>query len=148
MSGPCAWGDDCGVGYYCFAPGCGAGDCILKPVPAGQPPEPVPVCGCDGATYWNKEVAASLGMSISAQGACATSIPCGPGRMCPGSLKCNREVMDEPSCSPQALGECWGTALSCPLDGPLGRACSNGKCELQCSLLQSQNPWFQDPTCM
>lgn len=148
MPGPCVWGDDCGPGYYCLAPGCGAGDCVQKPVPAGQSPDPAPVCGCDGVTYWNDEVAASLGMSIESAGACAAPIPCGPGLMCPGNMKCNRQVTDEPSCDPQAMGECWGTALSCPLVGPVGRACTNAKCELQCSLIQSQNPWYEDPTCM
>lgn len=147
MNTPCVWGDDCGPGQYCFAPGCGSGTCIQKPVPAGQSPDPAPVCGCDGATYWNADVAASQGMSVASDAACASPIPCGPGAPCPGTMKCDRQVPDQPACGPQVTGECWGTPLSCPLDGPQGRACSNDKCELRCSLIQSQNPWFDDPTC-
>lgn len=147
MNTPCTWGDDCGAGYYCFAPGCAAGECIQKPVPVGQSPDPDPVCGCDGITYWNADVAASQGMSVDSAGPCAMQIPCGPGSPCPGTLKCNRKVDSEAACSAQADGECLSVPISCPLDGPLGRACTNGQCELQCSLSQSQNPWYEDPTC-
>jgi hypothetical protein len=147
MPGPCVWGDDCGGGYYCLAPGCGMGECVQKPIAAGQSPDPAPVCGCDGVTYWNEDVAASLGVSVATTGQCAMPIACGPGMDCPGGMKCNRQVADQASCNAAGTGECWGTAVSCPLEGPLGRACSNGQCELQCSLIQSQNPWFADPTC-
>ncbi|MEZ4312356.1 MAG: hypothetical protein R3F14_30365 [Polyangiaceae bacterium] len=115
--------------------------------PRRPPPRSNPVCGCDSVTYWNAPVAASQGMSIAAEGPCSTPIPCGPGMSCPAGQKCNRRVEDAASCSPGSQGECWSTALSCPLEGPLGRACTNDKCELQCSLIQSQNPWFEDPTC-
>jgi len=147
MPGPCLWGDDCGAGYYCFAPGCAMGDCIPKPGGAGLSPDAVPVCGCDGVTYWNQEVAASKGASIATMGACSMPIACGPQMPCPGSMKCSREVPDSASCSPDVTGECWGTAISCPLEGPKARACTNRTCELTCSLIQSQNAWFQDPTC-
>lgn len=147
MPGPCTWGDDCGGGYYCDAPGCGAGNCIQKPVPAGLSPILDPVCGCDGLSYWNAEIAASQGISIASAGACAAVVPCGPGAPCPAGTKCDREVADKASCDPRAPGQCLGIPLSCPLDGPKGRACSNDQCELRCSLIQSQNPWFDDPTC-
>ena len=145
--GPCVWGDDCGAGYYCLAPDCGAGMCVQKPFAGGQPPQPDPVCGCDGVTYWNKEVAASLGASVAATGSCSMPIACSPNMGCPPGMKCNREVADKVSCSPDVMGQCWGTPIQCSLDGPKARACSNDTCELQCSLVQSQNPWFADPTC-
>lgn len=147
-SDDCVWGGDCGPGNkYCFAPGCGNGVCIQKPAPAGLPPDPTPVCGCDGVTYWNAEVAASHGMSLASEGPCSMVIACGPDTPCPDGMKCNRPVADQASCALDVMGECWGTALSCPLTGPMGRACTTATCELQCSLIQSQNPWFEDPTC-
>lgn len=147
MPGPCVWGDDCGAGHYCLAPGCAMGTCTPKPSGAGLSPEAAPVCGCDGVTYWNQEVADSKGASVAAMGPCSMPVICGPQMPCPGSMKCSREVADGASCSPEATGECWGTALSCPLDGPKGRACTTATCELTCSLIQSQNAWFEDPTC-
>ncbi len=144
----CVWGDDCGSeNKYCLAPGCQNGTCIQKPPAAGLPPDPTPVCGCDGVTYWNLEVAASQGMSVAMDGACTTMIACGPDMACPSNMKCSRPVADAASCSEDATGECWGTPLSCSLDGPKARACTTDTCELQCSLIQSQNPWFEDPTC-
>lgn len=147
VGSPCTWGDDCGANLYCDAPGCGAGQCANKPVPAGLPAEESPVCGCDGVTYWNEPVAASKGQSVAAQGPCLVPLACGPQMPCPGGMKCRRRVEDAAACGGDAPGECWGTAISCSLDGPRARACSNGTCELECSLVQSQNPWYDDPTC-
>ena len=145
---PCTWGDDCGGNLYCLAPGCGMGTCQPKPPPAGLSPNPEPVCGCDGVTYWSPDTAASKGQSVASEGACAMPIVCGPNMACPMGMKCNRIVADAAACSPDTLGECWGTAISCPLGGPSARACTTGTCELQCSLIQSQNPWYEDPTCL
>lgn len=144
---PCTWGDTCGGNFYCEAPGCGAGTCKLKPPMAGLSPSPDPVCGCDGVTYWGADVAASKGMSVASQGACPAPAACGPGMACGSGLRCNRNVADQASCDPNATGICWGTPLSCPLDGPKARGCISGLCELKCSLIQGENPWFEDPTC-
>ena len=147
MPGPCTYGDDCGALWYCDAPGCAAGNCKPKPVPAGLSPDPDPVCGCDGITYWSPDVAASKGESVAALGACAMPLLCGLGVACPVGMRCSRVVPDGASCSLDATGECWGTAPSCSLDGPKARACTTATCELQCSLIQSENPWYEDPTC-
>jgi hypothetical protein len=145
--GPCTWGEDCGPDNYCDAPGCGMGQCAPKPIAAGLPPDPDYVCGCDGVTYWNGAVAASKGMSVASMGACAAPIGCGPGMACPAGSKCSYKVMDAASCGMATKGECVGTPLSCPLDGPKARACTTSTCELTCSLLQSQNPWYEDASC-
>lgn len=144
---PCVWGDICGGNFYCEAPGCGAGTCKLKPPAAGLSPVPDPVCGCDGISYWAADVAASKGMSVESQGACAVPSPCGPGVLCGAGLRCNRNVADLASCDANATGLCYGVPLSCPLDGPKARGCISGQCELKCSLIQGENPWFEDPTC-
>jgi len=149
LGDPCALGDDCGgTILYCEAPGCVSGTCQPRPPAAGLSPDPDPVCGCDGITYWSPDVAASKGQSVAAPGACAMPIVCGPNMPCPAGKKCNRPVADSLSCDPGALGECWATALSCPLDGPKARGCVSSACELQCSLVQSENPWFEDAGCL
>jgi hypothetical protein len=143
----CKWGDDCGLGYYCLAPGCNMGSCVVKPPAAGASPDEAQVCGCDGNTYYNGDIAAASGVSVKADGACAGIMTCDPATPCPGTLKCNREVADKATCSPNVTGKCLAVPVSCPLDGPKARACSNNTCELKCSLIQSQNPWFEDATC-
>lgn len=144
---PCAWGDDCGAGLFCDAPGCGAGACAPRPPPASLPPDESPVCGCDGNTYWNEAVAAWKGVAAQAAGACPAAAPCGPASPCPAALKCRREVAGAAACSAQATGTCWGMPISCDLGGPQGRGCVGGSCEVICSLIQSQNPWYADASC-
>jgi hypothetical protein len=145
---PCAGTGECALGLYCDAPGCGAGTCTQKPVP-GLQTQKDPVCGCDGATYWNANVAAVNGASVKAAGTCpdGAALKCGANTPCPGGLKCNRQVQDMASCAPSATGTCWGVPLQCVFDGPQAKACSNGACVLECSLVQSQNPWFNDGKC-
>lgn len=145
--GSCTFGDACPPGQYCEAPGCGAGACVPTPIPASVPATQDPVCGCDGVTYWNPETAAVKGMSVAAAGACAAPIACGQGSPCPAGMKCNREAADAASCSPQVAGTCWGVVANCPAGGPQAKACTNQQCELVCSLVQSQNPWFDDGAC-
>jgi hypothetical protein len=147
-AGLCVWGDDCGPGYYCNAPGCGVGACAPLPPPVGLSPDKAPVCGCDGYTYWNSDIAAWLGAAPMSAGVCQGAAPCGPGSPCPGLLRCNRAVADAASCANDATGTCWGMPNICDLAGPKGRGCIGGTCELECSLVQGQNPWHPDPTCL
>jgi len=38
--------------------------------------------------------------------------------------------------------------LQCPTDGPKANACTNGACVDECSLAQSENPWYSEGTCL
>jgi hypothetical protein len=137
---------------FCDKPGCGAGPgtCALKPISQlGLSQASAPVCGCDNVTYWNADYAAFHGISVASQGACpgATAVFCDENTPCPGTMKCNRLVGDPSQCAPRAPGACWSMPVSCPLGGISARACSNLTCQSVCDLVQSQNPWLNDPTC-
>src|SRR5690348_2485411 len=60
----CNYGDTCATGYYCDAVGCGAGTCAALPGVNMVGNAGMPVCGCDGVTYWNSDVAAYDGASV------------------------------------------------------------------------------------
>jgi hypothetical protein len=149
-SGPTCMGlGGCDAGFYCEAPGCGDGVCVARPPPGIQPQNKDVVCGCDGVTYWNAPIAWANGAGVKSAGACPDNfaVACDAATPCAPGLECNRKVPAAGACSPQAAGTCWGVPLACALDGPQAKACSNGACALECSLVQSQNPWFDDGGC-
>jgi hypothetical protein len=144
----CNWGDPCGPGLFCDAAGCGPGKCKKKPPGAGEKKDFDPVCGCDHVSYWNENIAAIHGAAVKAAGACAPAdgIACSGALPCPAGASCNEQVADVTGCALD-LGQCWGVPVACGLNGPTGRACTNSMCELQCSLIQSNNSWYADATC-
>ncbi|MDC0740303.1 hypothetical protein [Polyangium mundeleinium] len=150
VGAPCSGGvDGCDPGLYCNAPGCGEGVCAPKPPPGLQSQTPALVCGCDGVTYWNAEIAEVFGSSVKSAGACpsADAMACDPQAPCPAGRQCNRRVETANACSPMATGVCWGMPISCSTAGAKAKGCAGGTCFDQCSLIQSQNPWYDDGAC-
>jgi hypothetical protein len=91
-AGPCRPGvaGDCLPGELCDVHGCGAGTtgtCVATPTAC--PVDPVLVCGCDSATYWNDCERMLHGAAWSADGACtgATCVPLVEGT-CPSGQAC------------------------------------------------------------
>jgi hypothetical protein len=147
---PCSWEQSgCQEGLYCNAVGCGDGACDTKPIPAQEKKDQAPVCGCDGVTYWNENIAAQHGASVSASGPCppAVAVPCGAGAACTSGLRCNKRIDGPESCELDVQGECWGVPLSCPVEGTQATACTNGECATECALIHSQNPWYDAGLC-
>jgi hypothetical protein len=155
----CVWNgeeDTCGPGSYCDAVGCGAGTCVPVADIGDEQPDKAPVCGCDGATYWNASVAASHGTPVSSAGECPAPEFCGGfGNLpCPatlaGRLSCNYGGNDASVCliSDQG-GACWGMPAKCPsiVIGATTRACGAASCDDECELIKQGVTFYPDLSC-
>lgn len=152
MGMPCKLGEDtCGAGNYCNAPNCMDGTCA--PLGATDDPQEMPVCGCDGNTYWNAALAAKKGASVAVQGECPQPVGCGGfgGQQCGAGATCNFEVQNAVECGIADLGGvCWVIPDTCPMVagfGPNTRACNSLSCTDKCNLIKLQTAWYVDDTC-
>jgi len=70
-SEPCGDVSDCDNYFFCQKDSCSApmGTCQTRPLFCD--PDPVPVCGCDGVTYWNDCYRRQFGVASSAPGECS-----------------------------------------------------------------------------
>lgn len=152
MGQPCNLAEDtCGAGNYCNAPNCVSGTCA--PLGTADQPIKTPVCGCDGNTYWNAELAAKKGMSVSATGECAVPDGCGgfTSQKCDIGATCNHRVANAQECNiADNGGSCWVIPEPCPIAagfGPNTRACNSLSCTDECNLIKLQTAWYVDNTC-
>lgn len=77
VEGDCASSDECAPGWYCSKPTCRSSRGCCAPPPAFCEPDPSPVCGCNGATYWNDCVRRQFGVQSASPGECqATAARC------------------------------------------------------------------------
>lgn len=153
---PCSWSDGgtvCPPGEYCFAPGCGAGDCRPIPPMGSVSGSKAPECGCDRVSWWNGEVAAAHGMSTFRTGTCSTGARnCGgiSGAQCPSGRYCQYQVGDALGCSTVDLGgSCWGMPANCPTGvvPPQRKGCLGKTCTNECDLIKLQIASYPDQIC-
>jgi hypothetical protein len=112
---PCSDNDDC-EGWFCEKPDCDAPTGVCMPRPAFLPPEPEPVCGCDGVTYWNDDLRRRFGRSLASLGECrATARACESGADCgvPYDFgSCSHLVSPGEGCD-YGMGTCWALPPYC-----------------------------------
>jgi hypothetical protein len=142
--------EPCGALSYCKSSDCVTGVCAPRPAEASNAESPV--CGCDGFTYWNDNVAASRGASVRSSGACAPGVACGGGggATCADGFSCNLHVPGVGGCAALVVsGTCWALPTTCPtiLIGPNTRACASPTCEGRCALVRKQAVYYEDNTC-
>ena len=123
-AGACASTADCSDIELCVKATCSdaSGHCELRPLTCGN--ESIPVCGCDGVTYWNDCLRRQNGTESMVANQCAQgAAPCGgPAN---GSCRMSRAVCAQllppgaPCGSGPRPGVCWLLPDSCPTNsGP------------------------------
>ncbi|MET0341288.1 MAG: Kazal-type serine protease inhibitor [Polyangiales bacterium] len=142
---------DCTGASYCAKKSCddAFGTCLARPTLCA--PEPAPVCGCDGVTYFSDCVRQQSGVSLRHAGDCAAdeAARCGgvDARMCPANSYCALLFAGDGECASPVEGRCW-VIPACDDDGPrggdrfvpCGRAPSDADCVDACTAITSEVP--------
>lgn len=145
----CTATSGCTSTEYCDGAACGAGVCRPRP-----PTSPTfdPVCGCDGITYWNQEVARAAGRSVVSVGSCAgTAVTCSSFGSC--AAPANKCVVERTSCSGfESTGRCWSIPGDrvCPAGSKTVRTCGftgGGTCLTRCEAILGGGSFAPDATC-
>lgn len=148
---PCTFGKaSCGAGEYCNTNICGAGFCAT--IPTFQTQDAVPVCGCDGVTYWNTSVALSFGAPVQHSSPCSPTEAktCDTMSPCPVDLHCARDLTKVTGHCANALagGACVGLPKSCGPTTAFGRGCDIGQpCGPVCDLIRNDKAYTRVASC-
>jgi Kazal-type serine protease inhibitor domain len=110
---PCMSDADCS-GWRCEKQSCDAPSGFCEPSPVFCPPDPSPVCGCDGVTYWNDCIRRQSGAQMSAPGQClVTACACEVGSDCKvPNASCSHLVAPGEMCG-HGMGACWVLPPQC-----------------------------------
>jgi hypothetical protein len=113
---PCADDDDCGDSWVCEKRGCDAplGQCV--PWPPLCFDDPLPVCGCDGITYWNDCVRLKSlpHPQLSSFGPCReTARACDSGDDCGAPYASCSHLMGPGQLCSHGAGSCWVLPPQC-----------------------------------
>lgn len=107
----CRTNEDCALDAYCQKDRCDAaiGQCARRPTICA--PDPSPVCGCDGITYFNDCLRQQSGMASAFSGDCPRelAVRCADDSdlRCPSSSFCALLVPAGVTCPSELLGTCW-----------------------------------------
>jgi hypothetical protein len=104
---PCTSEEECAAGWKCEKQGCQATTGVCAPQPVFCPPDPQPVCGCDGITYWNDCIRRQAGAVVDVPGECrGTACACDVGADCGVPFaSCSHLILSD-TCG-HGMGSCW-----------------------------------------
>jgi hypothetical protein len=111
---PCKADVDCDPGWTCEKPGCDAPSGFCEPQPLFPAIEPMPVCGCNGVTYWNDDIRRRAGAQAASPGQCrSNACTCEVGSDCNvPDASCNHLVGAPDMCG-HGMGACWVLPAQC-----------------------------------
>lgn len=111
---PCTSKAECPENWRCEKPGCAATLGTCEPPIVFVPPEPLPVCGCDGVTYWNDAVRRQADATLDQAGECHDSAcACEVGADCKVPFASCSHLIPGDQCG-RGIGACWVLPQQCP----------------------------------
>jgi hypothetical protein len=127
----CASITDCPQGTYCEKETCDSPSGTCTFYPAECPSVEMPVCGCDGVTYFDHCLRQIWGVPSETMGPCMAFTCGGPSNNpCPADSHCAQLGGGPGHCSPMAEGNCWVLPPQCPSPsegGNLWDSCQPGQ---------------------
>jgi hypothetical protein len=115
----CASETDCMPGWVCDKQGCETPTGVCVPWPIFCPPDPAPVCGCNGVTYWNDciRLQSPNPTAFASPDQCrATACTCEVGTDCMVAYaSCNHLLPPGEMCG-HGMGACWVLPPKCAPD--------------------------------
>lgn len=148
----CTENADCGPGWACERDGCNVptGECV--PFDAFCSPDPAPVCGCNGISYWNDCLRINAGAQLAGPGQCkGNACRCEVGADCGvPNASCSHLLPPGAMCG-HGQGACWVLPAGCPpgVDPKLFRECKPtdqgvpGACVGGCKAIASERSYVE-----
>ncbi|HEY6080874.1 MAG TPA: hypothetical protein VIW29_18800 [Polyangiaceae bacterium] len=142
---------DCPTSWRCEKPSCDAKQGRCEPPVVFIPPELMPVCSCDGVTYWNDELRRRAGATLASAGECsATACACEVGADCMVPFASCSHLVSDDICG-RGTGACWVLPPQCPVNAdqvwleckPPEPGVPPPPCVDTCTAIASEKPHWQ-----